>query len=85
MTYAASEWLNRHKFVSEEKILTIVRHKSGRMTENEDGTITIETKIIHQGNPLSLFIKILERARVAYDEVLIIKIHLGYLNESVIF
>ncbi|MCW3989321.1 MAG: hypothetical protein NWE88_04515 [Candidatus Bathyarchaeota archaeon] len=75
------EWLERHKDISDLKIMNIARYKSGEIIQNKDGTQTIKTGIVYHGKPTDLWLKIRERDREILIEVIVIKIHLGYVQD----
>jgi len=77
----AHEWLEGHKDVSDLKIMNIAKYKSGEIIPNKDGTYTIKSGIIFRGKYNDLWLKIRERDREILIEVIVIKIHLGYLPD----
>ena len=81
MSETANRWFTRHSYVSEEKIVTLVLHKSGQVIDNSDGTFTLIAHMIHNGRPLALYIKAIENTYPNYIEVRVIKIHSGFLRD----
>jgi len=79
------EWLERHKDVSDLKIMNIAKYKSGEIITNKDGTYTIKAGIIFRGKYTDLWLKIREKDREIIIEVIVIKIHLGYLQDPTQF
>jgi hypothetical protein len=78
---AADRWLDRHRDISELKIINIVRYRSGEITEKDDGTYVIRTTTIVHGKPIDLFIKARDRVTEILIEVLVMKIHSGHLDD----
>jgi len=85
MSEAANRWFSRHRYVSEEKIVTLVIHKSGQVIDNPDGSFTLLTHIIHNRKPLALYIKAKENTLQNYVEIYVIKIHSGFLKDPKTF
>jgi len=81
MSEAANRWFGRHRYVSEEKVVTLVLHKTGRIIDNPDGTFTLITNIVHNRKPLTLYIRAIENVHQNYVEIFVIKIHSGYLSD----
>jgi hypothetical protein len=75
------EWLERHKDVSDLKIMNIAKYKSGEIIQNKDGTYTIRSGLTYHGKFNDLWLKIRERDREILIEIIVIKIHLGYLQD----
>jgi hypothetical protein len=78
---ATYEWLERHKEISDLKIMNIAKFRSGELTYNNDDTITIKSGIVHHGKYSNLWVKIREREYGILIEVIIIKLHLGPLPD----
>jgi hypothetical protein len=81
MSETANRWFTRHRYVSEEKIVTLVLHKSGQVIDNPDGTFTLIANMIHNGRSLALYIKAIENPSPNYIEMRVIKIHSGFLRD----
>ncbi|MBL7168348.1 hypothetical protein ISS40_06705 [Candidatus Bathyarchaeota archaeon] len=81
----AYEWLEGHKDVSDLKIMNIAKYKSGELIINKDGTYTIKTGIKYHGKYTDLWLKVREKDRKILIEVIVIKIHLGYVQDPTKF
>jgi hypothetical protein len=81
----AHEWLECHKDVSDLKIMNIAKYRSGEITPNKDGTLTIKSGIIFHGKYTDLWLKIREREGETLTEVIVIKIHLGRVRGTTKF
>ncbi|OGD52704.1 hypothetical protein A3K81_01075 [Candidatus Bathyarchaeota archaeon RBG_13_60_20] len=82
---AAYEWLERHKDISDLKIMNIAMHRSGELTLNKDGTYTLKSGIILHGKYTNLWLKVREREGETLTEVIVLKLHLGHLRDSAKF
>lgn len=72
-------WLGSHRWMTANKIESIVLNRHGEIHHNSDGTYVLITGVVNSGKPVKLFIKVRESPDNRIIYVTVIKIHAGHL------
>lgn len=84
-TETADLWFYRHRHISPLKVASIAKYRSGEVFEKTDGCYVIKTTIIDHGKLSDLYIKTREVGDEIIVEIIVLKIHLGYVSDITLF